>query len=389
MTVTLEGSNSLTSGGSCAGLQKNGVTSKLLLNGDGGLVATSGTGGAAIGGANGKSSGNIEINSKGNASNKIKLITGGTGGAGIGGGEGGNGEHITIGGDVNVTVHSGNNGAGIGGSLGGSGTGISISGGKVKASSSGGAGIGSGARAGTPPIGENIVITDTAYVEAISTGSTGIGGGSGGDAKNIKINGGTVFALGTSTGIGGQNDDATVYIKGVSGTKYPWVFTNKITSSNYAGRYGAGNDGYPGIVFECAGGYDFKNIEDNNFNEGIVYGSNKTVEITEKYTLKTGKKLTVPANVTFATKNMFTLDGSILYLKEKATLDKWYKMEKKNNGEIQHEDSSDYKWYGAEKYEFINTTNYTELYSLNGSGYRRRGDRRYERDRLRYIYMYI
>lgn len=296
MTVTLEGSNSLTSGGSCAGLQKNGVTSKLLLNGDGGLVATSGTGGAAIGGANGKSSGNIEINSKGNASNKIKLITGGT-------------------------------------------------------------------------------------------GSTGIGGGSGGDAKNIKINGGTVFALGTSTGIGGQNDDATVYIKGVSGTKYPWVFTNKITSSNYAGRYGTGNDGYPGIVFECAGGYDFKNIEDNNFNEGIVYGTNKTVEITEKYTLKTGKKLTVPANVTFTTKNMFTLDGSILYLKEKATLDKWYKMEKKNNGEIQHEDSSDYKWYGAEKYEFINTTNYTELYSLNGSGYRRRGDRRYERDRLRYIYI--
>lgn len=157
-----------------------------------------------------------------------------------------------------------------------------------------------------------------------------------------------------------------VEIKGNS-ESCPIVYANSIRSLNHEDNKKEDSaDGYFGIIFE---GPETA-ATDDDFTEGIVYGNGKTVDLskrTETYTLGAGKKLTVLSDVTFKPSNKFTLDASTLYLNAGAALEHWYEMEKINDGEILHEDESDYKWYGAEKYEFINETNYTELYSLDGS----------------------
>ena len=91
VTVTLAGGseNVLTSGASCAGLQKSGIGT-LTSDGPGRLTATGGYGGAGIGGGDGGDGTNIEINSG------IVTAIGKDGGAGIGGGNGGSGTDITI-----------------------------------------------------------------------------------------------------------------------------------------------------------------------------------------------------------------------------------------------------------------------------------------------------
>ncbi len=128
---------------------------------------------------------------------------GGYRGAGIGGGEGGSGSNITIeGGKVNAI--GGYLGAGIGGGLGGSGSNIAIEGGKVEASSGGGgAGIGGGSSAsGSGGSGSNIAISGGEVTAQGGVGGAGIGGGQGGSGSNITISDGKVTATGAGAGAG-------------------------------------------------------------------------------------------------------------------------------------------------------------------------------------------
>ena len=141
VTVTLAKNteNTLISGGSCAGLQKNGSVGTLTIGGEGTLRATGGSNGAGIGGGSGNSGSNITI------TDGTIFATGGRSGAGIGGGYKGSGSNITISGGIvtatGVENHYNHNGwveiytegAGIGGGASAVGSNIVITGGSVKA----------------------------------------------------------------------------------------------------------------------------------------------------------------------------------------------------------------------------------------------------------------
>ena len=133
VTITLADgtTNTLKSGGGCAGLQKNGEYSetlgKLTITGTGTLTATGGIGGAGIGGGNGGNGSYIEI------SGGVVTATGGDIAAGIGGGSYGSAANITITDKAVVTATGGDGGAGIGGGRNGDLEDIIISGGSVKA----------------------------------------------------------------------------------------------------------------------------------------------------------------------------------------------------------------------------------------------------------------
>ena len=185
-TLKLEGNNTLKSGQSCAGLEKDDEhsTGKLTITAEdtsSSLNAYGGHGGAGIGGGNQRSTLNLEI-----ANGKIHAV-GGLLGAGIGGGGfGGNGEVSISGGDV--TAHGGHTAAGIGGGFRGSGD-VTILGGTVTA---------------IPAEGSNSNVT-------------GIGGGFGCDEKStVRILGGVVDAVGNGcgSGIGGGEGDVEVEIGG-------------------------------------------------------------------------------------------------------------------------------------------------------------------------------
>ena len=99
-TLKLEGNNTLKSGQSCAGLEKDDEhsTGKLTITAEdtsSSLNAYGGHSGAGIGGGNQRSTSNLEI-----ANGKIHAV-GGLFGAGIGGGINGNGEVSISGGEVN------------------------------------------------------------------------------------------------------------------------------------------------------------------------------------------------------------------------------------------------------------------------------------------------
>lgn len=157
VTLYLDGSNSLISGESRAGVEIS-EDSVLTIEGDGSLFAKSG-GQAGIGGGNGASNGTLVINS-GNITSQSLYNS-----AGIGGGSSGSGGNITINGG-NVTALGGETAAGIGGGCASDGGNITINGGTVTASG-----------------GEY---------------GAGIGGGWYGDAGNIVINGGSIIAVGSS-----------------------------------------------------------------------------------------------------------------------------------------------------------------------------------------------
>ena len=185
-TLKLEGNNTLKSGQSCAGLEKDDEhsTGKLTITAEdtsSSFNAYGGHGGAGIGGGNQRSTLNLEI-----ANGKIHAV-GGLLGAGIGGGGfGGNGEVSISGGDV--TAHGGHTAAGIGGGFRGSGD-VTILGGTVTA---------------IPAEGSNSNVT-------------GIGGGFGCDEKStVRILGGVVDAVGNGcgSGIGGGEGDVEVEIGG-------------------------------------------------------------------------------------------------------------------------------------------------------------------------------
>ena len=169
VTIELDGENTVHSGASHAGVEKNNSGNLTITDENGiegttdSLTATGGVGGAGIGGCAGQSSTNI-------------TITGGK-----------------------VTATGKDYAAGIGGSGGQSGTGITISGGDVTAyGGSSGAGIGGGAAG----VGSEIIISDGDVKAYGGNSASGIGGGAGGDGYNITISGGEVTADGGEDGAG-------------------------------------------------------------------------------------------------------------------------------------------------------------------------------------------
>ncbi len=169
VVIELDGVNTLRSGESRAGLEKDndGTLTINDADNDGVLNATGGLFGAGIGGGdsdyyNGDGSGIIINGGTVNA-------TGGYDGAGIGGGWNGSGSDITVNGGT-VNAAGGTYGAGIGGGWNGFGSDITVNGGTVNAL---------GGKFGA-----------------------GIGGGYCGDGSDISVNGGTVNALGGKYGAG-------------------------------------------------------------------------------------------------------------------------------------------------------------------------------------------
>lgn len=227
-TLKLEGNNTLKSGQSCAGLEKDDEhsTGKLTITAEdtsSSLNAYGGHGGAGIGGGNQRSTSNLEI-----ANGKIHAV-GGLLGAGIGGGGfGGNGEVSISGGEV--TAQGGNFAAGIGGGAQGSGK-VTIKNGKVTAKTNGAAAAIGGGIGGS---GDVTILdgTVTATKNYDSYPVTGIGGAFGSTKKStVRILGGVVDAVGGGygSGIGGGKGGVEVEIGG---------------GAQVTAKGGPGSDGY-------------------------------------------------------------------------------------------------------------------------------------------------
>ena len=229
LTIILEGTNSLRSSDSWAGLTWNNSdnSSTLEIKGNGSLTAKCWRHGAGIGSSwNNNGTRNISI------TGGTVTATGGDGAAGIGGGESGLGENITISGGT-VTATGGYSAAGIGGGAAGSSENIKITGGTVTATGGAlAAGIG-GCRWGS---GENITITGGTVTATGGGGAAGIGGGDAGSGRNTTITGGTVKASSISTtptdGKGNnvylfklKNQDSVNEVTVDSGTKNAKTFT--------------------------------------------------------------------------------------------------------------------------------------------------------------------
>lgn len=205
-TLKLEGDNTLKSGQSCAGLEKDDEhsTGKLTITAEdtsSSLNAYGGHGGAGIGGGNQRSTSNLEI-----ANGKIHAV-GGLLGAGIGGGGfGGNGEVSISGGEV--TAQGGNFAAGIGGGAQGSGK-VTIKNGKVTAKTNGAAAAIGGGNRGS---GDVTILDGRVTTTLVNNGLvTGIGGAPNStDKSTVRILGGVVDAVGGGygSGIGGGSGDA-------------------------------------------------------------------------------------------------------------------------------------------------------------------------------------
>lgn len=287
VTVTLNGSNMLTSDQGFAGLQKTDVNCMLTINGSGSLEAKGGNnGGAGIGGGSSmgmnpqnKEFGIGEVTITGGNINAIGSIGNGIPNDGSGGKveisgsdtvikiEGVKGiysNELTIS-DGNITAMAAD-GAGL------SCTNITINGGEVAAK---GQASGTGSH---PAInGSNITINGGKVTAEPKSWVKGIEG------TDITITGGTVEAIPTGygdTGIYGTN----VKIEGTSSTSYPWVVTNKIYSRNDH------SDDYHGVVFDenhknyvypknCTN-EDEKKVRGEHKPDGIVYGD---VILTEDY----------------------------------------------------------------------------------------------------------
>lgn len=232
-TLKLEGDNTLRSGHSCAGLEKDDEysTGKLTITAEdtsASLKAYGGNNSAGIGGGSYDSTSKLEI-----ANGKIYAESGINMGAGIGGGMYGKGEVTISGGDV--TAHGGHTAAGIGGGFRGSGD-VTILGGTVTA---------------IPAEGSNSNVT-------------GIGGGYGCDEKStVRILGGVVDAVGDGygSGIGGGEGDVEVEIGGGA-----QVTAKGGQGDNYFGRG-------PGAAIGTVGDKDGKAGKEQDVNaigEGTV-----------------------------------------------------------------------------------------------------------------------
>ena len=274
-TLKLEGNNTLKSGQSCAGLEKDDEhsTGKLTITAEdtsSSLNAYGGHSGAGIGGGNQRSTSNLEI-----ANGKIHAV-GGLLGAGIGGGGfGGNGEVSISGGEV--TAQGGNFAAGIGGGAQGSGK-VTIKNGKVTAKTNGAAAAIGGGIGGS---GDVTILdgTVTATKNYDSYPVTGIGGASGSTKKStVRILGGVVDAVGGGygSGIGGGKGGVEVEIGG---------------GAQVTAKGGPGSDGYgAGAAIGTngeKGGKAGKEQDVNAIGEGTVTRINSQLpaEHTHEWTL--------------------------------------------------------------------------------------------------------
>lgn len=274
-TLKLEGNNTLKSGQSCAGLEKDDEhsTGKLTITAEdtsSSLNAYGGHGGAGIGGGNQRSTSNLEI-----ANGKIHTV-GGLLGAGIGGGGfGGNGEVSISGGEV--TAQGGNFAAGIGGGAQGSGK-VTIKNGKVTAKTNGAAAAIGGGIGGS---GDVTILdgTVTATKNYDSYPVTGIGGASGSTKKStVRILGGVVDAVGGGygSGIGGGKGGVEVEIGG---------------GAQVTAKGGPGSDGYgAGAAIGTngeKGGKAGKEQDVNAIGEGTVtrVDSNSSADHKHEWTL--------------------------------------------------------------------------------------------------------
>lgn len=273
-TLKLEGNNTLKSGQSCAGLEKDDehLTGKLTITAEdtsSSLNAYGGHGGAGIGGGNQRSTLNLEI-----ANGKIHAV-GGVLGAGIGGGINGNGEVSISGGEV--TAQGGNLAAGIGGSASGSGK-VTIKNGEVTAKTIGAAAAIGGGIGGS---GDVTILdgTVTATKNYDSYPVTGIGGASGSTKKStVRILGGVVDAVGGGygSGIGGGKGGVEVEIGG---------------GAQVTAKGGPGSDGYgAGAAIGTNGDADGKagkELDVNASGEGTVtrINSKLTSDCEHKWTL--------------------------------------------------------------------------------------------------------
>lgn len=270
-TLKLEGNNTLKSGQSCAGLEKDDEhsTGKLTITAEdtsSSLNAYGGHGGAGIGGGNQRSTSNLEI-----ANGKIHAV-GGLLGAGIGGGGfGGNGEVSISGGEV--TAQGGNFAAGIGGGAQGSGK-VTIKNGKVTAKTNGAAAAIGGGIGGS---GDVTILdgTVTATKNYDSYPVTGIGGASGSTKKStVRILGGVVDAVGGGygSGIGGGKGGVEVEIGG---------------GAQVTAKGGPGSDGYgAGAAIGTngeKGGKAGKEQDVNAIGEGTVTRINSQLPTEHKH----------------------------------------------------------------------------------------------------------
>lgn len=270
-TLKLEGNNTLKSGQSCAGLEKDDEhsTGKLTITAEdtsSSLNAYGGHGGAGIGGGNQRSTSNLEI-----ADGKIHAV-GGLLGAGIGGGGfGGNGEVSISGGEV--TAQGGNFAAGIGGGAQGSGK-VTIKNGKVTAKTNGAAAAIGGGIGGS---GDVTILdgTVTATKNYDSYPVTGIGGASGSTKKStVRILGGVVDAVGGGygSGIGGGKGGVEVEIGG---------------GAQVTAKGGPGSDGYgAGAAIGTngeKGGKAGKEQDVNAIGEGTVTRINSQLPAGHKH----------------------------------------------------------------------------------------------------------
>ena len=270
-TLKLEGNNTLKSGQSCAGLEKDDEhsTGKLTITAEdtsSSLNAYGGHGGAGIGGGNQRSTSNLEI-----ANGKIHAV-GGLLGAGIGGGGfGGNGEVSISGGEV--TAQGGNFAAGIGGGAQGLGK-VTIKNGKVTAKTNGAAAAIGGGIGGS---GDVTILdgTVTATKNYDSYPVTGIGGASGSTKKStVRILGGVVDAVGGGygSGIGGGKGGVEVEIGG---------------GAQVTAKGGPGSDGYgAGAAIGTngeKGGKAGKEQDVNAIGEGTVTRINSQLPAEHKH----------------------------------------------------------------------------------------------------------
>lgn len=270
-TLKLEGNNTLKSGQSCAGLEKDDEhsTGKLTITAEdtsSSLNAYGGHGGAGIGGGNQRSTSNLEI-----ANGKIDAV-GGLLGAGIGGGGfGGNGEVSISGGEV--TAQGGNFAAGIGGGAQGLGK-VTIKNGKVTAKTNGAAAAIGGGIGGS---GDVTILdgTVTATKNYDSYPVTGIGGASGSTKKStVRILGGVVDAVGGGygSGIGGGKGGVEVEIGG---------------GAQVTAKGGPGSDGYgAGAAIGTngeKGGKAGKEQDVNAIGEGTVTRINSQLPAEHKH----------------------------------------------------------------------------------------------------------
>jgi len=271
-TITLQGTNYISAGNSCAGIRvANGNTlhmngtgvldvygdydapgigndysdsmdSGLIIIDNGTINAYGGEEAAGIGSAPGTGDGYVIIN--GGTVNAY----GGMNAAGIGGGAGQDG-YVTITGGT-VTTYGGISGAGIGGGYDGSGT-VEISNSTVNAY--GGlysAGIGGGDYG----IGNVTINSGTIYAEgggatAFGTGGAGIGGGENG-VGNVTINNGNITATG-GDGAAGVGSGAGYDAEGITVTVEAHVTINNgtITATGGGGAAGIGGGDFGGKGF--------------------------------------------------------------------------------------------------------------------------------------------